>query len=76
MSTYRELQIYTSVLAILGYKNKRECCRKPVEIKLGELMENEEEKGTALFRSWKGDLNVRLHSNNMLNSSGSILFQL
>lgn len=50
MFIYRELQIYILVFVILGYKNKRECCCKLVEIKLGEFMENEEEKGIVFFR--------------------------
>lgn len=42
MSTYGDLHIYTSSLAILSYTNKTEHCCKPAEAKVAGLVGNEE----------------------------------
>lgn len=48
MSTYRELQMYASSLAIPSYTNNNEHCCKAGEIKMAELVGNEEKAQPSL----------------------------
>lgn len=75
VSTYRDLQIYTSFLVVLSYTNQMGHFCKPGDTKLGELIEKsgKERHSPQIL---KRDFNLPRHSHTVLNSSGSILFQL